>query len=72
MMVAVVRYRPPRARGWREVEMHPVDAHIGGVRWAADLPLDQVGRWVYTVEAWTDRFGTWRDELDRKLAGRPA
>ena len=27
-----------------------------------------VGRWQYTIEAWTDVFGTWRDELERKLA----
>ena len=26
------------------------------------------GRWEYTVEAWTDVFGTWRDELERKVA----
>ncbi len=67
LLVAVVRYRAARARGWRDVEMHPVDAHLGGVRWAAELTLDQVGRWVHTVEAWIDRFGTWRDELARKL-----
>ncbi len=67
LLVAVVRYRAARARGWREIEMHPVDAHLGGVRWEAELTLDQVGRWVHTVEAWVDRFGTWRDELTRKL-----
>ncbi|MGO9754391.1 MAG: maltotransferase domain-containing protein [Solirubrobacteraceae bacterium] len=66
-LVAVVRYRAPLARGWREIEMRPSDAHLGGVRWEAELLLDQVGRWVYTLEAWTDRFGTWRDELARKL-----
>ncbi len=67
LIVGVVRYRSPRARGWREIEMHASDAHLGGVRWEAELMLDQVGRWVYTVEAWTDHFGTWRDELVRKL-----
>ncbi len=67
LIVAVVRYRAPRARGWREIEMQPSDAHLGGVRWEAEFMLDQVGRWVYTVEAWTDPFGTWRDELVRKL-----
>jgi starch synthase (maltosyl-transferring) len=66
-LVAVVRYRAPRARGWREIELRPSDAHLGGVRWEAELLLDQVGRWVYTLEAWTDGFGTWRDELARKI-----
>jgi starch synthase (maltosyl-transferring) len=67
---AVVRYKPPRARNWREVEMHRIDAHLGGVRWAAGFELDQQGRWEYTIEAWTDVFGTWRDELARKVAAQ--
>ena len=28
------------------------------------------GRWEYTIEAWTDVFGTWRDELERKVAAQ--
>jgi starch synthase (maltosyl-transferring) len=64
---AVVRYRPPRARNWREAELRRIDAHLGGVRWAGSFELDCQGRWEYTVEAWTDVFGTWRDELERKV-----
>jgi starch synthase (maltosyl-transferring) len=67
---AVVRYKPPRARNWRETEMHRIDAHLGGVRWAATFEVDCPGRWEYTVEAWTDVFGTWRDELQRKVAAQ--
>src|SRR5205807_5776871 len=29
-----------------------------------------VGSWEYTIEAWTDVFGTWRDELTRKIEAR--
>jgi len=64
---AVVRHRGPGDEHWSETEMEPIDAHLGGVRWGAELELDQVGRWEYTIEAWTDVFGTWRDELARKL-----
>ena len=53
---------------WQEVELRRIDAHLGGVRWAAAFTVDRPGRWQYTIEAWTDRFGTWRDELARKLA----
>jgi starch synthase (maltosyl-transferring) len=49
--------------------MHRIDAHLEGVRWAGEFTVDRMGRWCYTVEAWTDVFGTWRDELERKLAG---
>jgi starch synthase (maltosyl-transferring) len=65
---AVVRYRPPNARNWREAELHRIDAHLGGVRWAGGFAVDNPGRWEYTIEAWTDVFGTWRDELSRKVA----
>ena len=67
---AVVRYKPPQARNWREAEMHRIDAHLGGVRWAARFDVDEQGRWEYAIEAWTDVFGTWRDELARKVAAR--
>jgi starch synthase (maltosyl-transferring) len=69
LLRAVVRYREPGQRRWREAEMHRVDAHLDGVRWAGAFEVAQMGRYEYTVEAWTDVFGTWRDELARKLAG---
>ncbi|MGI8505698.1 MAG: maltotransferase domain-containing protein, partial [Solirubrobacteraceae bacterium] len=66
---AVVRYRGPEDPQWQEVELYRVDAHLGGVRWAGEFEVERPGRWQYTIEAWTDLFGTWRDELRRKLAG---
>jgi starch synthase (maltosyl-transferring) len=48
--------------------MRRIDAHLGGVRWAGAFEVDAIGRWEYTIEAWTDVFGTWRDELERKVA----
>jgi starch synthase (maltosyl-transferring) len=67
---AVVRYRGPEETAWQEAEMQRIDAHLGGVRWAGEFGVDRPGRWEYTVEAWTDVFGTWRDELARKVAAR--
>jgi starch synthase (maltosyl-transferring) len=67
---AVVRYKPPREDSWRETEMVRIDAHLGGVRWAATFEVDSPGRWEYTIEAWTDVFGTWRDELQRKVGAQ--
>ena len=68
LLRAVVRYRGPGDERWSEIEMLPIDAHLGGVRWGAQFDVDRVGRWQYTIEAWTDAFGTWRDELARKIA----
>jgi starch synthase (maltosyl-transferring) len=68
LLRAVVRQRAPGSSRWRETELQRIDADHDGVRWAAEFAVDQPGAWLYDVEAWTDRFGTWRDELQRKLA----
>ncbi|HTX45494.1 MAG TPA: alpha-1,4-glucan--maltose-1-phosphate maltosyltransferase [Solirubrobacteraceae bacterium] len=67
LLRAVVRYKAPRGRRWREAELHRIDAHLEGVRWAGEFEVDCTGRWEYAIEAWTDVFGTWRDELRRKV-----
>jgi starch synthase (maltosyl-transferring) len=66
---AVVCYKQPGARKWQEAQLTAIDAHHDGVRWTGSFPVDRAGTWFYDVEAWTDRFGTWRSELARKLDG---
>jgi starch synthase (maltosyl-transferring) len=68
LLRAIIRFRGPGRSRWREAELRRIDAHLDGVRWAGEFGLDEIGRWEYTIEAWADRFGTWRDELERKLA----
>jgi starch synthase (maltosyl-transferring) len=68
LLRAVVGYRGPDEQRWREAEMLPIDAQLDGVRWAGGFELERIGRWQYTIEAWTDLFGSWREELARKLA----
>ena len=71
LLRAVVRYRAPgRRRRTRNRRCERIDAHLGGVRWAGSFEVDRQGRWEYTIEAWTDVFGTWRDELERKVAAQ--
>jgi starch synthase (maltosyl-transferring) len=64
---AVAVYRQAGERDWREAELHPLDAQINGVRWGGSFVVDEQGRWEYSIQAWTDVFATWRDELRRKL-----
>src|SRR6059036_160215 len=64
---AVVRHRAPDTKSWSEEEMVPIDAHVDGVRWQGEFVADERGRWQFAIEAWTDVFGTWRDELQRKV-----
>src|SRR5215210_8671134 len=64
---AVVRFRGPGSRRWVEAPLRPVDAHVNGVRWEGEFGVETMGRWQWTIEAWSDVFATWRDELQRKL-----
>jgi starch synthase (maltosyl-transferring) len=65
---AVVRYRAPGESSWTDSELTPADARIDGVNWIGEFEVSRPGRWEFTIAAWTDVFGTWRDELARKLA----
>ncbi len=37
-------------------------------RWYGAFRVDRIGTWTFTIEAWTDRFRTWRDALEKKVA----
>ncbi len=62
---ARVRYRRPDADRWRIVAL---SYDYGSDRWLANIDLDCLGRWQLTVEAWPDDYGTWRADLDKRLA----
>ena len=40
LLRAVVRYRGPGERRWREAELHRIDAQLDGVRWAGEFDVD--------------------------------
>ncbi|HEX4616382.1 MAG TPA: maltotransferase domain-containing protein, partial [Stellaceae bacterium] len=60
---AVVKYRH-EDEAWRETPFVFYDND----RWVGRFRLDAVGLWRYTIEAWTDHFESWRDEVEKKLA----
>jgi len=35
-------------------------------RWQGTFQVTEVGRYCYTLRAWVDRFGTWRQALAKK------
>jgi starch synthase (maltosyl-transferring) len=51
---------------WAELPME----FIANDRWRASFIGTEIGRYFYTVQAWIDRFGSWRRDLDKKLAAR--
>jgi starch synthase (maltosyl-transferring) len=64
---AVVRWRGPGERRWREAPLTAVDAHHDGVRWEGAFTVETAGRTQWTIQAWVDLFAGWRDELARKV-----
>ena len=61
-------WRAADETSWREQPMTP----LGNDRWAADLPLERVGRYLFAIEAWSDEFASYRLELQKKHdAGLP-
>src|SRR2546422_11379281 len=42
--------------------------HIDNDRWAGTLPLDSVGRWVFTIEALADPYHSWLADLAKRHA----
>ena len=65
LLAASIRYRATGEAAWREAPLHPVDND----GWAGAFPLEANTRYRYTVEAWTDAFGSWVEEMRRRLAG---
>lgn len=41
---------------------------VGNDRWRGEFSVTQLGLHVYTVEAWIDRFQTWRGSLEKKIS----
>ncbi|HET9229329.1 MAG TPA: maltotransferase domain-containing protein, partial [Thermoanaerobaculia bacterium] len=48
---------------WNEV---PMEA-LANDRWRAEFIPAEIGRWIYTVTAWVDRFKTWRRDLKKRV-----
>ena len=64
LLAARVRTRPAGGRKWTETPL----AHIGNDRWEAVVSFDRLGRHDIVVEAWRDRFATWRHDTTVKAA----
>jgi starch synthase (maltosyl-transferring) len=65
-IAAVLRHRLASDGPWGEVPMRagPND------RWEAEFRVERLGRYEYTVEAWIDVFGSWREALSKKVRAR--
>jgi starch synthase (maltosyl-transferring) len=63
-VAGVVRYRFEKSEQWQEV---PLQAIVND-RWYAVFPVENIGRYRYTVQAWVDHWLTWRKDLLKRIA----
>ncbi len=63
VLAAVIRYRGPGDKKWSESRM----THVDNDRWAGAFRPDRIGTWEFVIEAWTDRFATWRRDLIKRV-----
>jgi starch synthase (maltosyl-transferring) len=63
LLSAVVKYRAADVAAWSEAPM----TRIANDRWRGDFTVSELGVYAYTIEAWGDRFKSWRDEFRKKI-----
>jgi starch synthase (maltosyl-transferring) len=59
----VLRYRKEGARRWSEDPL----GFLMNDRWRGEFEVAELGRYVYTLEAWVDPFRSWRRDLQKKV-----
>ncbi len=63
LLAAVVKYRRKAEGAWQEVPMR----HFDNDRWTGAFRLTENARYVYTIEAWTDTFASWVQDLRKRV-----
>ena len=64
LLAAVIRYRAAGDADWREAPLEAAENDA----WSGGFPLTANTRYSYTIEAWTDAFGSWVQEMKRRTA----
>ncbi|MBI2364781.1 MAG: alpha-1,4-glucan--maltose-1-phosphate maltosyltransferase [Deltaproteobacteria bacterium] len=63
-LAALLLYRRGEHGSWVEVPMEPWVDDV----WRAEFQVTGIGDYYYTIQAWVDRFKSWRQGLSKKLA----
>jgi starch synthase (maltosyl-transferring) len=59
-------FRSSSRKEWTITSFKPLSNDV----WAARFPVDTLGSWTFTVEAWIDHFDTWAHDLGKRLAAQ--
>ena len=65
VVLAVVKWRTIGAKKWQESPM----IQFGEDRWSGSFPAGPVGFTEWTIESWGDAFGSWVEEIEKKVRG---
>jgi starch synthase (maltosyl-transferring) len=63
-LAAILKFRKDGNPQWAEF---PMECLVND-RWRGSFVVIEMGRFLYTVEAWVDRFRTWKGNLAKKVA----
>ncbi len=61
-LAADLLFRAENETAWQRSEMRP----LGNDRWQGQFPLTRLGRHIFAIEAWHDRFGSFVEEIGKK------
>jgi len=59
----ILLYRRDNDSQWTEAPMEPLDND----RWRGEFTVTELGEYRYTLQAWVDRFTSWRRDLAKKI-----
>jgi len=62
VLSAALLYRKESDTEWIESPMEL----LSNDRWRASFVVSKLGRYLYTIEAWPNRFKTWQQDIVRK------
>ena len=65
VVLAMVKWRTTGTKKWQESPM----THVGQDRWKGSFPAGPVGFTEWTIESWGDAFGSWVEEIGKKVKG---
>jgi len=63
LLLCVIRYKGPGDARWSEAPMRLLEND----RYGGEFTPTSIGRYKFTIEAWTDHFGTWARALARRV-----
>ncbi len=63
VIAAHLLYRREHEADWQAVSMQP----LVNDRWRGEFQVLELGRYLYAIQAWVDRFRTWQQDLKKRV-----